>query len=350
LGTTVLQVVHQQFKAEFFTWVLSAFFVYLVAFSAFMLGWVIYQIIRRRWRRGSWLFFVIALHFAGLAITSMQYMGYRVADPVVALLPVWLGERTITLFLHTFVISAFFLELVIVFYVSVRRYLRLYDKEQRALVKLARAKEEGLTQLLLGVENERRRIARELHDGACVNLAAIRMKLDTLRDRAAAPQLAAELAAISVELEYTYRELRGISHDLMSQALENTDLLTALEDLVARVQRAQPDLQVALYANYDFEKINRLAKIHLYRIVQELLGNVLKHAGAHNVTLQLLEHEGRLMLTLEDDGRGFDPASLSGDGIGLANVRARVGVLHGTLHLESKPGKGTFVSIEVTVE
>jgi len=95
------------------------------------------------------------------------------------------------------------------------------------------------------------------------------------------------------------------------------------------------------------DKIQNLAKIHLYRIVQELLANVLKHAEATTVNLQLLEDEGKLMLTVEDDGKGFDVKKApSNGGIGLSNVRTRVEVLHGKMHLESVPGKGTFVSIE----
>ena len=85
--------------------------------------------------------------------------------------------------------------------------------------------------------------------------------------------------------------------------------------------------------------------------MQELLGNTLKHAQAKQVNVQLLEDRGNLLITVEDDGKGFDPAANEqSEGIGLTNVRRRVEVLRGTFHLESKPGRGTFINIEVPME
>jgi len=233
-----------------------------------------------------------------------------------------------------------------------RKYIRLFEKDQRAQLKIAKAREEGLNALILGVENERRRIARDLHDGACVHLAAVNMQLDSLRENLTdQPELSARLADITDDIEQTYREVRGISHDLMSKALEKTDLQVALEDLVMRCRQAQPRLDIQLYTQFRPEEVSGLAKIHLYRIMQELLGNTLKHAQAKQVNVQLLEDQGNLLITVEDDGKGFDTAANEqSEGIGLTNVRTRVEVLRGTLHLESKPGRGTFINIEVPME
>jgi signal transduction histidine kinase len=239
--------------------------------------------------------------------------------------------------------------MVLVFNFAARRHLRLIEKNQKAELRIARAREEGLNALIIGVENERKRIARDLHDGACVNLAAINMKVDALReDVSANPALVSKIADIADDLDQTYREVRGISHDLMSKSLDSTGLQTALEELAVRMQQAQKGLSVNFYANYPLDRVNDLAKIHLYRIAQELLANVLKHAHSSNVNVQLLEDEGNLLLTVEDDGRGFNvEKALSNGGIGLSNIRARVEVLHGKLHLDSAAEKGTFVSIEI---
>ena len=171
------------------------------------------------------------------------------------------------------------------------------------------------------------------------------MKVNILRERW--PDAADAATDIAEDLEEIYREVRGISHDLMSKALEKTDLLPALEDLTARIQQARPGLNVQFYANAQLDDLSNLAKIHLYRIVQELLANVLKHARATTVTLQILQDKGKLLLTVEDDGQGFHPATTTSDGIGLANVRTRVEVLHGTMHLDAAPDRGTFISIGV---
>jgi signal transduction histidine kinase len=93
--------------------------------------------------------------------------------------------------------------------------------------------------------------------------------------------------------------------------------------------------------------VGNTAKIHLYRMIQELLGNILKHAKASDVTLQLLKNERNLLLTVEDNGCGFAPENTDADGIGLSNIKSRVETLHGTFLLESAPGKGVFISIEI---
>ncbi|GAB4487230.1 MAG: hypothetical protein OHK0019_01990 [Saprospiraceae bacterium] len=326
----------------------SLFVVFLFLFSLVMLGWLLRELFFKHRRRFSWLLLVVALNFVGVAITSLQHLGwgssgFDISDRTLAAFGI-----ANTFFLSPFVIAAFFLEQVLVFYFAVQRYLKLIEKNQKSQLRLARAKEEGLNALIVGVENERKRIARELHDGACVNLAAINMKVDALRDEYASdPALALKMADIADDLDATYREVRNISHDLMSKALDTTGLLTALEDLASRIQQAQPGLALHFYANYPLDKVSGLAKIHLYRIVQELLVNVLKHAHARSVNLQLIDDEGNLLLTVEDDGQGFQFADTQKDGIGLSNIRTRVEVLHGKIHLDSSPGKGTFVSIEI---
>lgn len=325
------------------------FFGFLILFSLVMLAWLLREMFFKRHRRFSWLLPVIALNFIGVGITSFQYLGngssgFDVSDRFLALFGI-----ANTFFLSPFVIAAFFLEMVLVFNFAVRRYLRLIDINQKTQLRIARDKEDRLNALILAAENERKRIARDLHDGACVNLAAINMKVDTLKEGLTGnPALAQKMADIAEDLEQTYHELRGISHDLMSKTLDTTGLQTALEELAVRIQQAQKEMTVQFYSNYPLDRVNDLAKIHIYRIAQELLLNVLKHAKAATVNLQLLEDKGNLLLTVEDDGRGFDiEKALSNGGIGLSNVRTRVEVLHGKMHLDSSPEKGAFISIEI---
>ncbi|MFN0037421.1 MAG: ATP-binding protein [Saprospiraceae bacterium] len=345
-ATLVLQITAQSFGN--FQWVLYPFFVFLMLFCVTMLVWVLYEMLFKRRTRFSFLFLVVGLNFVGVAATSFQYLGYSpsffdITDDLLTAFGI-----ANTFFVPPFVIAAFFLEMVLVFYFSVRRFLRLIEKNQRAELRLARAKEEGLNALVMGAENERKRIARDLHDGACVNLAAINLKMDMLREQLAdSPALAERALDIADDLDATYRELRGISHDLMSKALEKTGLPAALEELTVRARQAQPGLDVQLFVNYPLDDLSSLDKIHLYRMVQELLGNVLKHAQARHVNIQLLNNEGNLLLTVEDDGQGFDPQKMESDGIGLSNIRTRAEVLRAKMHLDAAPGKGTFVSIEI---
>lgn len=329
-------------------WVFYPFFIFLMLFSLVMIVWLLYELMYRRRRNLSWLLLIIALNFIGVTSTSLQYLGYGAAIFDIADWLMYQFGIADTFFLSPMVIGAFFLEQMLVFNFAVRRHLSLIEKNKNAQLRIARAKEEGLNALIIGIENERRRIARDLHDGACVNLAAINMKIDTLREEFASnPALAEKMADIAGDLDETYREVRGISHDLMSKSLDKTDLQTALEELSARMQQLKHGLKIQIYTNFPLHTVNELAKIHLYRIVQELLANVLKHAGAKSVNLQLLEDEGKLLLTVEDDGQGFDPAVNQTNGIGLSNVRTRVELLRGKIHLDSSSGKGTFISIEI---
>ena len=346
IATLFFQIIAQTFGS--FQWVLYPFFVFLMLFCVTMLLWVLYEMLFKRRTRFSFLFLVIGLNFVGVAATTLQYLGFSPAffDVTADLLTAF-GIAN-TFFLPPFVIAAFFLEMVLVFYFSVSRFLRLIEKNQRAELRIARAKEDGLNALVIGAENERKRIARDLHDGACVNLAAINMKMDVLREHLAdSPDISERVRDIADDLDATYLEVRGISHDLMSKALEKTGLLAALEELVVRARQAQPGLDIQFFTNYPLDEVDGLGKIHLYRMMQELVGNVLKHAKAQHVNIQLLENEGNLLLTVEDDGKGFDIQKNESDGIGLSNIRTRVEVLRAKMHLDSRPGKGTFVSVEI---
>ncbi|MFN0216028.1 MAG: ATP-binding protein [Saprospiraceae bacterium] len=346
IATLFFQIIAQAFGS--FQWVLYPFFIFLMLFCVTMLVWVLYEMLFKRRTRFSFLFLVIGLNFVGVAATTLQYLGVSpdFFDITTDLLT-FFGIAN-TFFLPPFVIAAFFVEMVLVFYFSVSRYLRLIEKNQRAELRLARAKEEGLNALVVGAENERKRIARELHDGACVNIAAINMKMDNLRENLAGlPEMAKYVSEIADDLDATYREVRGISHDLMSKALEKTGLMSALDELIMQARKAHPGLDIQFFCNYPLDEVGSLEKIHLYRIIQELLGNVLKHAKAQHLNIQLLENEGNLLLTVEDDGEGFDLNKIESDGIGLSNIRTRVEVLRAKMHLDSAPGKGVFVGIEV---
>lgn len=348
IGIFIFTLLLQFIPHHIIGWVFYPFFVFLMLFSLGMIGWLLYGLLKKHRRKFSWLFVVVVLNFIGVTSTSLQYLGYGSAFFDVADWLMYQFGIADTFFLSPMVIGAFFLEQMLVFNFAVHRYLKLIEKNQKNQLRVARAKEEGLNALLVGVENERRRIARDLHDGACVNLAAINMKIDALREEIPDnPALVSKMADIADDIEQTYQEIRGISHDLMSKAIDKTDLQTALEDLAGRAGQLQTGLQVQFFANFPLNEVGSLAKIHLYRISQELLANILKHAKAKSVNIQFLKDEGNLLLTVEDDGNGFDPAIQSPEGIGLSNIRSRVEILRGKMHLDSAPGKGTFVSIEV---
>lgn len=358
LLTLFILVIHRSFDSWFFVgWVFYPFFATLLLFCLLVITWLGYSIFFRRQRRFNWVYVIVVLNVLGVAITSQQYTGITWFQQLgMGWIDLDLADKVLTVcgvantfFLSPLVIAAFFIEMVLVFSISNSRYLQLIEKGQKAQMRLAQAREASLNALIVGAENERKRIARELHDGACVNLAAINMKMDALAEQLAPgdTSLAAKAAEIAADIDATFKEVRGISHDLMSKTLEKTGLKAAIEELAMRAERTQTNVTVHFFANFPLDTVGSIAKIHVYRIIQELVGNVLKHAKASEINIQVLENDQFMLITVEDNGIGFNTKRKDFDGIGLSNIRHRVETLRGQMHLDSSYGKGTFVSIEL---
>jgi signal transduction histidine kinase len=222
-------------------------------------------------------------------------------------------------------------------------------RHRQRLAALRREQEKALltTQAVLqGQEEERRRLARDLHDGLGGMLSTVKHYLATVRSRAAIPAETAPLFGQAIEhLDSSIAELRHVARNLMPEALLAFGLLQALQDLCASMQQAS-GVQVQLQTHGLAARLPQPLEVDLYRLVQELLNNVLKHAQAQQVLVQLMRHGPELHLVVEDDGRGFDTAAV-GSGVGLRSVQARARYLGGTLEVQSQPGQGTSVSLEL---
>jgi two-component system NarL family sensor kinase len=159
------------------------------------------------------------------------------------------------------------------------------------------------------------------------------------------------------DLTDIHQELREIAHNLMPKHLHKQGILAAVEQLVRRMEAAAPKLEISFYNNADLNELNELASVYLYRIVQELLANLLKHSAASEAYLQFVKQENGLLITLEDNGKGFDltvknaPLANGNEprsGIGIANIRYRVeDALGGKFQMETAPGRGCLTTIEL---
>ncbi len=197
-----------------------------------------------------------------------------------------------------------------------------------------------------GQEMERRRISRELHDGLGQKLVGTKLQIETCNadDPACIRKTMDETKS---NLHGIVDELRRISNDLMPASLDELGLETALDNLCREVGR-----QVGIEIDFD-ASINSLlsanTKVFLFRIAQEGIHNVIKHAKARYVSMQLIESRDSLIMILEDDGLGFDP-SMSERGNGLSNMKERANILGGTFTIESEPGKGTTLRVKIPIE
>ncbi len=191
-------------------------------------------------------------------------------------------------------------------------------------------------------EDERRRIARELHDGVSQILASARFRLKGAEEALHARRRTAppDFARAGELLDASIREVQRVSHSLRPSELDDLGLLSAIRSLCAGLADRLP---LRLYLPRTVPPLRQDADLALYRILQEALRNVEKHAQASRVTVRLAGDANGSRLTVKDNGRGFDPAAAAGHGLGLANMRDRIAMLDGRLTLKTAPGQGTVV-------
>ena len=196
-------------------------------------------------------------------------------------------------------------------------------------------------------EEERRRIARELHDSASQTLTSLVIGLRGLSqacDRPDVRQRAEELRAVA---GLTLEEVHALALQLRPRALDDLGLAAALERHVADCRRRY-DLDIDLAVHGLERRLPPEVETALYRIVQEALTNVARHAGAHTASVLIERRERGVRAVIDDDGAGFDPCAAGGDGhLGLYGIRERAELLGGAMTIESEPGRGTSLFVEI---
>lgn len=213
--------------------------------------------------------------------------------------------------------------------------------EERA----ARARVRQFGDLVLRVqEDERRRIARELHDDPLQLLIYLTRRLEQVEREPDVPERVAEsLGAVRREALGLVERLRAIASGLRPPALDELGLLPALEGLVGEVEEAS-GLEVRLVSKGAVGRLPPPVELAAYRIVQEALSNVVRHAAARHAVVEAELADGELRIRVRDDGRGFDVGSAPGGGhLGLLGMRERAELLGGRLAIRSAPGEGTTV-------
>ncbi|MFD1140258.1 ATP-binding protein [Larkinella insperata] len=229
---------------------------------------------------------------------------------------------------------------------TARQHEELHQQELKAIRH--REKINQYNAMLQGQEQERNRIARDLHDGLGGMLAGVKLKLSSIATKQpdAIKQPDMELYKVINQLDQSVDELRRIARNMMPESLLYMGLEPALRDLCAALDSDRTAVQ---FQAFDLrETYDQALLITVYRIVQELLTNAVKHAKARTIVVQCSENENHLYITVEDDGVGFDPKTARhGKGIGLSNIENRVTILNGTVDVDSKTGEGTTFHIDI---
>lgn len=227
----------------------------------------------------------------------------------------------------------------------------LYEKNEAILIakntEITKNKEiESARAEIKGQESERKRLAQELHDGLGGTLAAIKLNLSVVQKKSEDPS---KLITIIDKLDNACNEVRTISHHLSPRVFQDNGIIDAIHDYFNDVKEGfSIDLTVEIFPKNEIEEIAPAIKNDLYRIVQELTNNSIKHANASRLDVQLIKHEDYLSLMIEDDGDGFSIKDKV-DGIGLKNIRSRIILLNGSMNIESQPGEGTLIDLKIPV-
>ncbi|WP_273274660.1 tetratricopeptide repeat-containing sensor histidine kinase [Maribacter polysiphoniae] len=190
---------------------------------------------------------------------------------------------------------------------------------------------------------ERKRIAQDLHDSIGGSLALIKNKLEVASDKENITKQ--DLLGTIETVSKTSDKVRRISHNLMPSELIKFGLVSGIQSILDQIDKDHINAQ--LYAHNMEQRIDPTKEIQLYRITQEVIQNVLKHAQAKNLTIYLNKYAKHVSLMLEDDGKGYDHAS--NGGMGISNIKNRIEQLKGTLDIDSSQGRGTTFNIQIPV-
>ncbi len=207
--------------------------------------------------------------------------------------------------------------------------------------------------VLAAEEAERHRIGADLHDGIGQLLSVVKINLNGLCEELRPRLETAEAQRFGDALDLvdeSVREVRGISHNLLPNALIKRGLARAVREFLDKLQRPGR-LKIRLETlGLDAPRLDPTVESTCYRVIQELVQNIVKHAQATEVEMQIIRHAHELTLLVEDNGVGFDvPTHGASDGVGLQSVGSRVAYLGGTLHVDSRIGRGTTVTATVPV-
>ncbi len=236
--------------------------------------------------------------------------------------------------------------LLVVYYQKIQTQSELAKKQEeintQKVQSLIQQQELNLIKASIeGQDEERKRIAQELHDSIGGNLAGIKLQLSSISDSSET------LKNINGQIDETYQLVRDISHTLIPKKFKQNAFTDLVTEYANSISKTSP-LTISFHPHpkETINKIDEKIQVELFKILQELTTNTLKHAQASIIDIHLNLIENELSLLFEDNGKGFDASKLV-EGIGLSNIKSRINNLNGNLHIDSSENRGTVITIDI---
>jgi len=220
---------------------------------------------------------------------------------------------------------------------------------KRADIDRLRVEKRVINAIINTEENERKRFAKDLHDGLGPIMSTVKMSLSALGDRIKDPTDTTILNNTNHLVNEAINTLKDISNNLSPHVLSNFGLSSALSAFIAKINQTKA-IEIDFKSNMENMRLETEKEVVVYRAACELINNSIRHSGASRIEIDLNRHEKFITLQFYDNGRGFDTSSLGGEdtkGMGLSNIETRVKSVDGVFILESTPGKGTSALIKI---
>jgi len=283
--------------------------------------------------RVSWI--LLSLSFVFMAVRGIiQLFEYFKGIPPFTwkLIDEWLG----------FVISV----LIIAGVILIRE---LFYSLKRAETDRVRSEKRVINAIINTEENERKRFAKDLHDGLGPILSTVKMSLSALNDRIKDEHGTIILSNTNHLVNEAINTIKDISNNLSPHVLTNFGLASAIGAFTKKINQTKA-VEIDFKSNMENQRLENEKEVVIYRAVCELINNSILHSGASRIEIELNKHEKFITLQFYDNGRGFDTSALTREdikGMGLSNIETRVKTVEGVFILESNPGKGTSALIKM---